>query len=423
MQKSTNGNGYNGAPRGQQGRPEIKAKELSGEALVRQIMEDRRDEIEAMFAKDDNPKACFTRGVGLACSIYKALQQANQKPKPIDEHSTAQAALWAFQRKLDPGVDVYFVPYAGKVTPIISPQGLINLAARSGMVLDANARWVFQKEVEAGLFDHELGSTEWVKHKKGANARPRGKQESWDELAFAYAIVNLKGGGKIIEVHDRADIEYYRSLSKASAGLWFDWPAEAARKAVLKQALGRAPKQSEVSEILTADAANEALLEVPEELMAAAQAHILADVANDGQASGQSNGAAQTAPPEPAKPMEPAAGDPTQWYLPGKPGTMPTVAKATDEQLVEADGKLLKGLDAGEFSPGGRYAAHRVYYMSLMLTIRETMRGRGIAFPAHPAIGEGYAPAAATGGGNGELSAEEEAQAFADANGAAAGTY
>lgn len=421
MQKSTNGNGYNGGARGQQGRPEIKAKEQSGEALVRQIMEDRREEIEAMFAKDDNPKACFTRGVGLACSIYKALQQANQKLKPIDEHSTAQAALWAFQRKLDPGVDVYFVPYAGKVTPIISPQGLINLAARSGMVLDANARWVFQKEVDAGMFDHELGSTEWVKHKKGANARPRGKQESWDDLAFAYAIVNLKGGGRIIEVHDRADIEYYRSLSKASAGLWFDWPAEAARKAVLKQALGRAPKQSEVSEILTADAANEALLEVPEELMAAAQAHILADVAGEGRAGGQGNDAA---PAEPAKPAEPAAGDPTLWYLPGKAGTMPTVAAATDEQIVEADGKLLKGLDAGEFSPGGRYAAHRVYYLSLMLTIRESMRARGLAFPAHQVLGEGFAPAASSGAGNGELSAEEEARAFPDANAAApGGTY
>jgi recombinational DNA repair protein RecT len=248
-----NGNGQ----RGQQGRPTVRAER--GEPLIRQLFEERRTEIEGMFARDDNPKASYDRAVGLALSTYKVAQAGSNDA--IQEASVVMAALYAFQRKLDPGTDVYFVPFKGKVTAITSPTGLINVACRSGLIGSIDARPVFKGEVTAGNFDHELGSTRWVKHKKGACARPMGAEANWRELAFAYAIVDIKGATQpVVEVLDKGDIEYYRSLSPSADskhGLWGKFPAEAARKAALKQALGRVPKQSEVSEILAYEAAAE----------------------------------------------------------------------------------------------------------------------------------------------------------------------
>lgn len=391
--RTSNGNGQ---PRGQQGRPDIKAKETRGAEKVREILEGKRAEIEAMFARDGDPKASFMRAVGLAVDTYKQVSE-NSGDRIIDENSAAKAALWAFQRKLDPGAEVYFVPYAGKVTPIVSPQGLINLAFRSGMVLACQARWVFRKEVEEGNFDHQLGSEEWIRHKKGSCARPTSKQDAWDQLEFAYAVIKLKGGEQVIEVHDRADIVYYRSLSKAKGGLWVDWPAEAARKAVLKQALGRCPKQTEVSEILAADTANEAALDLGKDFWDAVEKRVEA-------AGGEM-------PPDNAP-------TPAIQYTPGDPAQMhfgrerKKVVDATGAELTDLEGKLRTGLDAGAFDPGGEKAEHAQWYITLLMTVRERMRAMSLAFPSHVRLGPGFSPSDRSSG-DGALSLEDEERAFA----------
>jgi phage RecT family recombinase len=401
MQARTNGQQQQ---RGQSGRPDIKAKATRGPDRVREILEERREEIRAMFARDGDPDASFTRAVSLAVDTYKQL--ADSSSQTIDEHSAAKAALWAFQRKLDPGTEVYFVPYAGKVTPIVSPQGLINLAFRSGHVLSCQARWVFAQEVKDGNFDHELGSTEWIKHKKGSNARPRAKKESWNELAFTYAIVHLKGGGQVIEVHDRADIEYYRSLSKSGdRGLWADWPAEAARKAVLKQALGRVPKQTEISEILAADTANEVALAEGREFWD--------NVAKRVEAEG-----GQMPPDDAPPPRKIEAGDPKVERMPWK--NAPTISEATSAKLTECEGLIRADLDAGVFDGDGAKAKHHDHYVMTLLTIREEMRARGLAYPAHARLGVANVPAA-RGEDDGTLSEEQQRQYETTNGGAYAG--
>lgn len=418
MQPRMNGNGQ---ARGQTGRPNIPAKELRGEDLIRHLMDERRPEIEAMFARDADAAASYTRAVGLAVNAYKKLQA--ESDRPIDEYSTVQAALWAFQRKLDPGTEVYFVPYAGKVTPIVAPQGLINLAFRSGMVLDVQARWVFRKEVEDGNFEHMLGSEEWVKHRKGTNARPIDKNAAWRELAFAYAVINLKGGGRIIEVHDRGDIEYYKSLSKAKGGLWFDWPAEAARKAVLKQALGRAPKQSEVSEILAADAANEASLEIPEDVMQRVMARVGSEMVGDPKvpgapterksdpgASANGNGAGNGQPARETPKFHAKPGDAKAIIMPkAKDAPAVSILDADEKSLSYWEARGRKAFDAGEIV--GDYAQRNITQLA---TIRMVMRQRNMDVVPHPFFDGGLPPADR---GDGALSPEEEAAMLPPADG------
>lgn len=407
----------NGQQRGQQGRPTVRAER--GEPLIRQLMEERREEIEAMFARDPDPKASYTRAAGLAVNAYKKLQ--SESSGAIDEYSTVAAALWSFQRKLDPGTEVYFVPYAGKVTPIVSPQGLINLAYRSGLVIDCQARWVFQDEVTRGFFTHMLGTEEWIKHQKGANARPASKDASWRELAFTYSVIRLKGGGQIIEVHDRGDIEYYRSLSKAKAGLWYDWPAEAARKAVLKQALGRAPKQSEVSEILAADNANEAALEIPADFMANVEARLRGEApqAPAEQQRPAANGAptkangATSKPPARSEGPDPFAGDPAKLYMPGKKGETPTIAVADAADLAKWEGRLRTALDDGDMDKPEK-VQYKTANIRILATIRQRMRAEGMVVASHEYLDGTPAPRQPDPEA-GELTREQEEEMLSNA--------
>lgn len=427
----------NGQQRGQQGRPVVRAER--GEPLIRQLFEERRVEIEGMFARDDNPKASYDRAVGLALSTYK-VAQAGSGDMPIQEASVVMAALYAFQRKLDPGTEVYFVPFKGKVTAITSPTGLINVAYRSGLIGSIDARPVFKGEVAAGLFDHELGSARWVKHKKGACARPMGADANWRELAFAYAIIDIKGATQpVIEVLDKADIEYYRSLSpsaNSANGLWGKFPAEAARKAALKQALGRVPKQSEVSEILAYEAAAEseadaAVTRIAEvaELLPGGEAAATPETPRAQPVAQTQAAAVPQARPSPrpvqqptARPgPDPFAGNPDEIDAPGKK-PQPKISAADAAYLAKWEGVMRTDLDNGAMdSPDkARFKAGNVRQLA---TMRSEMRKREMHVEPHAYLDGTPAPAPAQqhDPDTGELSPEQEQEMLAATGGDNAG--
>lgn len=385
-------------PRGQQGRPDITAKPVVGEELIKKLMADRKREIVALFAKDDNPEGSYARAVGFSVNAYRKVQ-ADSKDK-IDEHSVVAAALRAIQHKLDPGVEVYFVPYKGKVTTIISPQGLINLAHRSAFVTAVNAGFVFQEEVSKGAFNHQLGSERWVKHKKGSCARPTHPREAWKELAFAWCVIDLKGGGSVVEVLDRGDIEYYRSLSptgNSDKGMWTTFPAEAARKAAMKQALNRVPKQSEVSEILASDD-TERGIEIPDDIMRAVGARVVAEMLgeqggtagngrkSDPGATQPPNGNGGSSPPaseDTGAASAPQPGDPRAVYMPGKKGAPKvTVADAEDKDLAYWEGRGREDFDSGKWQ-GDAFEQKNI---TQLVTIRAEMRRRDLEVTPHAAL-------------------------------------
>jgi recombinational DNA repair protein RecT len=385
-----------------------------GEELVRFLMEQKRDEIEAMFARDDNPSGSALRAIGLAVEVYRSVQA--ETSVKINERSVVTSALWAFQRKLDPGTDVYFIPRGGKVSPQTSPQGLINLAMRSGLVLACDARFVFHKEVEDGNFDHQLGSERWVKHKKGSCARPLNPQQAYRDLEFTYAVIDLKGGGQIVEVHDKGDIEWHRSLSDNKdnpKGLWGKFPVEAARKAVLKQALSRAPKQAEVSAILAQEAAMEAAAMDPgDDFWKKVDDRV---GARDGQ------GAASTAPAtpkqaaqptrdRPSDPAVPLAGDPTKIPMPGK-APQPMISEADGATLADAEGKMRAALDSGKWDEPDK-AQWKTRSLKQLATIRARMRSLDMVVPLHAMLDVGIVLPARRepDTSQGELTPEQEAE-------------
>ena len=286
-QQRSNGPGQQ--PRGVQGRPDIKAAAKFGEERVAEILREKKEEISALFANDPRPDAMYARACALSIGAYRKIQddanesaaRQNKSPQRIDETSAVACCIMAMQRKLDPGTDLYLVPYGGKVTAILSPDGVIKLLFRTGMVRAVNARYVFRGSAKPGeyeeYFEYVLGSTNDVKHRKN-NARPRAAKDGrgqvgenvpeWEALSHAYAIIDLKDGGQTVEVLDKGDIAYFRSLSPtgdSQYGGWAKFPAAFARKAALKQAAKFVPKDSEVSIILTSDDTEQGIA-IPEEI-------------------------------------------------------------------------------------------------------------------------------------------------------------
>jgi recombinational DNA repair protein RecT len=412
-----NGNG-NGQARGQAGRPDIQAREKTGEERVGEILEQHKEEITALFATDPNPAAAYMRARALAVSAYRKIQRdaddsaaaQNKQPQRINEESAVAVCLFAMQRKLDPGTDVYLVPYGGKVTPILSPQGVIKLIMRSGYAKAVNAHPVFDGE----MFDYMLGSEQWIKHKKN-NARPVAMKDgrgqvaanpaAWEALTHAYCVIDLKDGGQVLEVHDKGDIAYYRSLSPTATSNYSGWakfPAEFARKAVLKQAAKFVPQESEVSILLASDD-SERGIEIPDEFMRAVGARVVNEMLDgngsgapaerksdpgasaNGNGNGNGNGAANGQ----ANGNAPRAGDPKKVFLPGKKGEVPTVADAEDGALSSMEERMRKSFDSGEWDKPER-AQYKDLNMTQLATIRAEMKRRGLFHPDHAVFGKGH---------------------------------
>lgn len=441
MQTRANGNGQQ--QRGQQGRPDIKATQKTGEDRVREILEEHKDEITALFATDEKPAAMYVRACALAVSAYRKIQKdaeesaaAQNKAAPrINEEASVAACLWAMQRKLDPGTDVYLVPYGPKVTPILSPQGVIKLIMRSGYAKAVNARAVFDGE----YFDYMLGSEQWVKHKKGmaraaavkdSRGQVAANKVAWEKLAHAYCIIDLKDGGQVVEVHDKADIEYYRSLSPTATSNFSGWakfPAEFARKAVLKQAAKFVPQESEVSILLASDDSDRGI-EIPDDFMRAVGARVVREMIGDGDGTGSAaapkegvpagasgaNGAPVAAGIEP--------GDPTRVFMPGKKGEAPLIADADDEALIAAEKRGRESLDSGKWDEEDK-VRYKEQNLKQLATIRAEIAHRGGQYPAHPILGPGrqiktMAPRRQPDHrGDGALPPEEEERIFESAGG------
>lgn len=382
--------------RGVQARPDIKKDQKFGEDKIREMFAEREVEFTALFANDPRPDAMYKRACALSTGAYRKLQdEANEKARKdnkavtrIDEASAVACCLWAMQRKLDPGTDVYLVPYGGKITPIISPDGVIKLLFRTGMVRAVNARYVFNGET----FDYELGSKQWVTHKKNGVRPPAaysGGQVAeniaeWNLLAYAYAIIDLKDGGQTIEVLDKADIAYFKSLSPTGTsqfGGWAKFPAAFGRKAALKQAAKFVPKESEVSVILAADD-TERGIEIPQEIMDAVGARYIRDMTGEVE-PGISTSAQGDAPPQTqhSKKPTPQPGDPSKIFMPGTP-PQPTIFDAPDDALIKAE-KYCRGMfESGKWNE--QYFDRNAVQLA---TIRQTMRDRN-AFD----VREGRAP-------------------------------
>lgn len=143
--------------------------------------------------------------------------------KGLDE-CTPQSFLGALmtcaQVGLEPGPQghVYLIPFRNRrniggewrnvmeVTFILGYQGMLELARRSGELVDVSAHTIYANEVEQGRFRVLYGSEPKIHHEPivfGDRGAPIGY----------YAAATLKSGGRPFVVLSRADVEAFRARS------------------------------------------------------------------------------------------------------------------------------------------------------------------------------------------------------------------
>lgn len=256
----------NGRPqqvRGTEGRPAVTAPTLAGQ--VDRKLTDWKEHLIGLFPKDG--EAAYKRAVAMA------KDQARKMDPDTDPQSIVEGVISAMKLDLELGHDCYLVPFKDKKTGrkiatfITGPQGLIKLMFRSGFVKSVTARTVLRGDD----FSYQLGTDEFIRHHRGPT-RPIRPADVWREIVAAYCIIETSTGGRGIEVLERGDLEYYRSLSpsgQSEFGLWGKFPAEACRKTVLKQGGKFVPHSSQLAIALSTDA-DERSYDIPDEIMAGA---------------------------------------------------------------------------------------------------------------------------------------------------------
>ena len=158
--------------------------------------------------------------------------------------------LTASQLGLEPGgvrPGCYFVPYGTVCTFIPSWFGLVDLARRSGQVVDVWAEIVYENDT----FVYTLGLNRTIeRHDPPPLGQDRGKPIG------VYAAAELVTGGKPFVVMTVAEVEAIRARSKASKnGPWVtDWAAMA-KKTAVKQLAKWLPSSAELTAAMTLDGA------------------------------------------------------------------------------------------------------------------------------------------------------------------------
>lgn len=198
----------------------------------------KRDDVEAMMREHGDSTPRTDRIFAVALTKYRAiLNGLKPSDRVIDPFSVVDCVLQAAQLGLEAGSDqAYLVPYNGRVSLIVSPRGLIDLAFRHPQVRDVNAA-----VVRAGdYFEYELGDEPRIRHRKG-------ESDALGALTHVYAVMTLASGGKIRAVLTAAEVAFYRRFSKAPTGPWIDNTAAMWEKTALKRMMAKGPRSPQMA--------------------------------------------------------------------------------------------------------------------------------------------------------------------------------
>jgi recombination protein RecT len=153
--------------------------------------------------------------------------------------SVFRSAVQAAELGLEAGSSLqraYLVPYGDRCQLIVGYKGLCELAYRSGQVISIEARPVF----EGDLWEYQITD-------EGARFRHvPGSETSPTKMTHAYCVIKLKGGGKVVDVMTKSEVEAIRNRSKVTSGPWATDYAEMAKKTVVRRALKLCPMSIEM---------------------------------------------------------------------------------------------------------------------------------------------------------------------------------
>lgn len=139
----------------------------------------------------------------------------------------------------------YLIPFkdnkSGTVTCtlIIGYRGMVELARRSGEVLDVEARAVYSDD----FFEIEYGMSPRLIHKVA-----RAGKRTMETLTDVYCVVTMRSGAKHIDHMTRSEVDAIRKRSRSGdSGPWATDYAEQAKKTVVRRTMKLCPLSPEVA--------------------------------------------------------------------------------------------------------------------------------------------------------------------------------
>jgi len=177
--------------------------------------------------------------------IKLAVMATNKNPAlaKCDMGSVFLALMQCAELGLEPSGTLggaYLVPYGRQCQLIVGYRGLLDLARRSGVLEQAEAHVVYERdtfEVEFGLHPKFRHVPEW-NGDRGARV-------------LVYAVFRLKGGGVHVEVMGINEVEAIRKRSRsANNGPWVTDYDEMAKKTVVRRGAKYVPMSTEARDAL-----------------------------------------------------------------------------------------------------------------------------------------------------------------------------
>ncbi len=169
------------------------------------------------------------------------------------------AAMQAAQLGLTPGVlgEAWLIPYGSECTFQLGYKGLVALAARAGVTIQAHT--VYERDE----FDYELGLTPTLHHKPAKG--DRGKGEYW------YAVARDRDTGALLgfAVLDRHQVDKRRKANRGKSPAWEQWYDEMALGKAVREVCRLLPLTVEMASALASDGAVRTEIDAqPDEIIA-----------------------------------------------------------------------------------------------------------------------------------------------------------
>lgn len=169
------------------------------------------------------------------------------------------AAMQAAQLGLTPGVlgEAWLIPYGGECTFQLGYKGLVALAARAGVSIQAHA--VYERDD----FEYELGLEPTLRHKPATGDRGKG--------VYWYAVARDRDTGHLLgfAVLDRHQVDKRRKANRGKSPAWDQWYDEMALSKAVREVCRLLPLTVEMSTALVSDGAVRTEIDVqPDEIIA-----------------------------------------------------------------------------------------------------------------------------------------------------------
>lgn len=218
-----------------------------------------------IFSQAEQFKHCLPSHITPERMCRVALTNYRLNPKLADcsVESFIAALFQSAQLGLEPGIEgqAYLIPYKNSkkingqwVTKMevqfqIGYKGLVELCYR----YDGTSTLDMQKVCENDVFEYELGTDGYIKHKPALTNRG-------NTIAY-YAVAKFKNGDKLFNIMSKEEcIEHAKKHSKTYdkstgtfSGVWADEEDAMCKKTVLIQLMKTMPKSIEVKRALAAD--------------------------------------------------------------------------------------------------------------------------------------------------------------------------